>query len=157
MEWWQALLTGAGVAGAVVALIVWLVRQIVTSSQKNAAALAEAAKLRADEAIAAALAASQAAIAAAEANATARIDAAVKAADAVVAAKTEAADNRVHDSDLRANEWKETAGVFENALQQQRDIAQKALEVNQMTDRYFGSFRAVAPHTGDNALEVKGA
>lgn len=144
-QWVQSALTVVLGAGGVVGLIVWLVRQIVKSAQSNAGALAAAAKLRSDEAIQAALETTKQAIMAAEQKAT-----------EMIAAANKAADDRVHDSDLRADEWKETATTYQSALGQQRDIAQKALEVNQMTERYFESLRAMDPRRQHNIPEGTG-
>jgi hypothetical protein len=145
LVFWQQVTIGVGIVTAIIALIAWLVRQLVTSAQRSATAQVAIADKNATGRIAAA-----------ELKADQMIAAASKAADAVVVAQKETADNRVHDSDLRADEWKETATLYQNALQQQRDIAIKALEVNQMTDRYFGSLRLVPTNTGDNTLEVSG-
>lgn len=58
--------------------------------------------------------------------------------------------SRIADADRRADEWRETAHVFEVALQQQRDIAQKAIETNKISDHFFDVFMKPVPKTGDN-------
>ena len=128
LQWWQQLAAIGGAGLSIVGLIVWLVHQIVKNNRINSTAMIEAQRV-----------ASVAAVAAAEQKATEMIAAANKAADA-----------RVADADQRADEWRETSNTWQHSAEQWKDIAQRAVETNKITDHFFEVYMPPVGQKVDN-------